>query len=243
MVSRMACCHIWKQWYQRRVREFNEAYLLKLLHHLHSGRFGDFFLNSEREREEAAVRSRAPSIWPWLLDPYRVDKFRNPNYNHYDCPILPYCTTDGLEIWAGYYQRYHAEYFQRLEHDRETRMRCQKKLALKRENKELREKIGDCQRWQQAILDTIESNNQIVPTLDLHNVGGVELVIEVHVPTATSTTDTTNNSISFPSNTFDSPLGRRNTDESWVTITPTKVMLCQRETVLWEDYRPCVEIM
>jgi len=82
--------------------EFNEHYLITILDELYSGRFGTFLMNSEFERVN--ISSQTLSLWPWILD--NVAIFKNKEYCHYDQPILPTCSTSGLNVWLGYFERF-----------------------------------------------------------------------------------------------------------------------------------------
>lgn len=61
--------------------EFNGKLLLTLQKAVHSGQFGTFLLNNEREREEAQLKQRTQSIWSHIhqyreefLNDFRVEK-------------------------------------------------------------------------------------------------------------------------------------------------------------------------
>lgn len=60
--------------------EFGEQFLLAIIDHLRSCRFGNFLYNTEKEREESELRKRTFSLWGHLLHPARVRQFMNPLY-------------------------------------------------------------------------------------------------------------------------------------------------------------------
>jgi myotubularin-related protein 1/2 len=50
----------------RQAFEFNERYLLSLLLHVYSARFGNFLCNSYKERLVQDVSNLTPSVWSYL---------------------------------------------------------------------------------------------------------------------------------------------------------------------------------
>src|SRR5271163_3602123 len=57
--------------------EFNEAFLLAIMTHLHSCRFGTFLFNSYSERILHQVREKTASLWSLLLSPPHVQEYTN----------------------------------------------------------------------------------------------------------------------------------------------------------------------
>eukprot|EP00294_Goniomonas_avonlea_P015320 CAMPEP_0114546076 /NCGR_PEP_ID=MMETSP0114-20121206/3746_1 /TAXON_ID=31324 /ORGANISM="Goniomonas sp, Strain m" /LENGTH=1134 /DNA_ID=CAMNT_0001730557 /DNA_START=28 /DNA_END=3432 /DNA_ORIENTATION=- len=86
------------------VFEFNEDFLLQLLDHAASGRFGTFLFNCEAERVEAQVAQRTNSVWPVLFR----SSLRNPDYCYVDQTLHPVWQQRGLALWSGYFLRYNA---------------------------------------------------------------------------------------------------------------------------------------
>jgi hypothetical protein len=60
--------------------EFNEVFLLTVVYHLHSGRFGTFLHNSEAERKKAGAFTRSKSLWFFMNDPKNRKQYTNPFY-------------------------------------------------------------------------------------------------------------------------------------------------------------------
>jgi len=86
--------------------EFNENYLLPLIDHVYSNRFGSFLCSNEKERRELKINEKTLSIWPWLSDPKRKEKFTNPNYIATNFRLNITFSTALFEVWLCYYQRY-----------------------------------------------------------------------------------------------------------------------------------------
>jgi myotubularin-related protein 1/2 len=58
--------------------EFNEHFLITMLDHVTSCRFGTFLFNSARERFEAKVAEKSMSLWTWMLSPENRFRYQNP---------------------------------------------------------------------------------------------------------------------------------------------------------------------
>lgn len=84
--------------------QFNEQFLLALITHTYSCRFGTFLYNSEKERKEAQAIELTESVWSLLCS---QSKFQNPNYSvgheSFDDVIYPAVTRDYLELWTNFY--------------------------------------------------------------------------------------------------------------------------------------------
>ncbi|KAF3930699.1 Myotubularin [Dactylella cylindrospora] len=59
--------------------EFNERFLRRLLYHMYSCQYGTFLYNSEKERMDSKVYSRARSVWDYFLP--RRQEWLNPSYD------------------------------------------------------------------------------------------------------------------------------------------------------------------
>lgn len=83
--------------------EFNETLLLFLLEHVYSCQFGTFLCNNVREREEAELSKKTPSIWTAVHR--HVPYFRNPLFNATKYPGVLEISTDSrwVQFWSGYY--------------------------------------------------------------------------------------------------------------------------------------------
>eukprot|EP01126_Amoeba_proteus_P035200 TRINITY_DN3539_c1_g1_i1.p1 TRINITY_DN3539_c1_g1~~TRINITY_DN3539_c1_g1_i1.p1 ORF type:complete len:530 (+),score=106.43 TRINITY_DN3539_c1_g1_i1:220-1590(+) len=91
--------------------EFNATYLIAILDELYNGRFGTFFMNSEKEREEIKLSEQTHSLWTWLADPMQLERYINFEYKMYKNILIPTCSTSHLSVWIGYYGRYRAQMY------------------------------------------------------------------------------------------------------------------------------------
>eukprot|EP00112_Aurelia_sp_Birch-Aquarium-sp1_P025334 Seg837.12 transcript_id=Seg837.12/GoldUCD/mRNA.D3Y31 product="Myotubularin-related protein 2" protein_id=Seg837.12/GoldUCD/D3Y31 len=86
--------------------EFNEHFLITILDHLNSCRFGTFLYNAEAIRVTEEVRSKTQSIWSYLNS--KKSEFVNPLYakNLYQHVLLPVASVRHLRLWKSYYIRW-----------------------------------------------------------------------------------------------------------------------------------------
>lgn len=81
--------------------EFNERFLLTILDHLYSCRFGTFISNTERERELNA-RHQTISLWSWINSSLKQFKNKAYSHSHYDI-LQPETTMHCIGLWRQYY--------------------------------------------------------------------------------------------------------------------------------------------
>uniref|UniRef100_A0A452RLM9 Myotubularin n=1 Tax=Ursus americanus TaxID=9643 RepID=A0A452RLM9_URSAM len=85
--------------------EFNERFLITILDHLYSCRFGTFLYNCESVREKQKVTERTVSLWSLINS--NKDKFKNPFYTKEINRVLyPVASMRHLELWVNYYIRW-----------------------------------------------------------------------------------------------------------------------------------------
>uniref|UniRef100_A0A9L0KI44 Myotubularin n=1 Tax=Equus asinus TaxID=9793 RepID=A0A9L0KI44_EQUAS len=85
--------------------EFNEQFLITILDHLYSCRFGTFLYNCESARERQKVTERTVSLWSLINS--NKDKFKNPFYTKEINRVLyPVASMRHLELWVNYYIRW-----------------------------------------------------------------------------------------------------------------------------------------
>ncbi|OBS58006.1 hypothetical protein A6R68_10874, partial [Neotoma lepida] len=85
--------------------EFNEHFLITILDHLYSCRFGTFLLNCESARERQKLTERTVSVWSLINS--NKDKFKNPFYTKEINRVLyPVASMRHLELWVNYYIRW-----------------------------------------------------------------------------------------------------------------------------------------
>jgi myotubularin-related protein 1/2 len=70
---------VWQLWRQFPCAfEFNERFLVTIIYHVYSGRFGDFLYNCESERVLNGVPQQTPSLWAFIEA--HVSSYRSPFY-------------------------------------------------------------------------------------------------------------------------------------------------------------------
>jgi len=86
--------------------EFNCHFLIFLIDGLHSNLFGNFFFNSNKEREQHQIDSRTCSIWSYVNHPTVRPKFVNPFYSPDEVVLRPCVSMFRLRFWGDYYLRH-----------------------------------------------------------------------------------------------------------------------------------------
>ncbi|XP_011010400.1 PREDICTED: phosphatidylinositol-3-phosphatase myotubularin-1-like isoform X2 [Populus euphratica] len=92
--------------------EFSSAFLVDLLDCVLSCRFGNFFCNSERERQQAGISEACGCLWAYLAD-LRSSEGRshvhcNPFYSplKHNCPLLPPAAALAPTLWPQFHLRW-----------------------------------------------------------------------------------------------------------------------------------------
>ena len=84
--------------------QFNERFLVFCADHLHSGLFGNFLGNSQREREAVlGVLEKTESLWTYVFA--REGGFRNEHYEPFDEPLWPKASVRHHCLWERYFCR------------------------------------------------------------------------------------------------------------------------------------------
>ncbi|XP_074691252.1 myotubularin isoform X4 [Strix aluco] len=85
--------------------EFNEQFLITILDHLYSCRFGTFLYNSESLREKEKVTEKTLSLWSLINS--EKSKYTNPFYTkELNRALYPVASMRHLELWVNYYIRW-----------------------------------------------------------------------------------------------------------------------------------------
>ncbi|NXC21212.1 MTM1 protein, partial [Corythaeola cristata] len=85
--------------------EFNEQFLITILDHLYSCRFGTFLYNSECLREKEKVAEKTLSLWSLINS--EKSKYTNPFYTkELNRALYPVASMRHLELWVNYYIRW-----------------------------------------------------------------------------------------------------------------------------------------
>lgn len=89
------------------VYEFNEDFLILLMDQAHSGWFGNFLYNCEKDRKECKVELTSISLWTYVLQ--QIDRFTNKSYqpSTMTLPIIPVTTKHRMVVWSRWYFRWH----------------------------------------------------------------------------------------------------------------------------------------
>uniref|UniRef100_A0A0P6J551 phosphatidylinositol-3,5-bisphosphate 3-phosphatase n=1 Tax=Aedes aegypti TaxID=7159 RepID=A0A0P6J551_AEDAE len=88
--------------------EFNEYFLITILDHLYSCRFGTFLYNTERERVQNDLKNRTVSLWSFINSSH--EQYRNPLYGGRNMAIQtvlkPVVSMRHIRLWKGLYCRW-----------------------------------------------------------------------------------------------------------------------------------------
>lgn len=88
--------------------EFNEHFLITILDHLYSCRFGTFLYNTERERYNQELKQKTVSLWSFINATH--EQYRNPLYGGKNCNsqtvLKPVASMRHIRLWKGLYCRW-----------------------------------------------------------------------------------------------------------------------------------------
>ncbi|XP_033227692.1 myotubularin-related protein 2 isoform X3 [Belonocnema kinseyi] len=87
--------------------QFNEHFLITILDHLYSCRFGTFLFNSERERVQEKVKEKAVSLWSYINS--QSSLYQNPLYwagPNYHLVLMPVASMRYIKPWKSLYCRW-----------------------------------------------------------------------------------------------------------------------------------------
>src|SRR4051812_45444888 len=84
--------------------EFNEDFLIEILDHLYSCKFGTFLLNCEKERVEASLSTKTKSLWTFIN--HKTDEFINPFFAPALGVLKPSSAGEDIFFWRKYYTRW-----------------------------------------------------------------------------------------------------------------------------------------
>ncbi|XP_077141347.1 myotubularin isoform X2 [Ranitomeya variabilis] len=100
--------------------EFSEHFLITILDHLYSCRFGSFLFNCESVREKEKLREKTQSLWSWINS--EKSKYINPFYTKESNRVLyPVASMRHLELWVNYYIRWNTRIRQQQPNPMEQR--------------------------------------------------------------------------------------------------------------------------
>ncbi|KAN0021669.1 hypothetical protein ACTFIU_003813 [Dictyostelium citrinum] len=81
--------------------QFNSKYLLEIIHHLYSCRFGTFLFDCQEKRVSANLMSKTTSLWSYINQNQSPYFNKNYIYNSDEPPIR--IDTSELSLWSEYY--------------------------------------------------------------------------------------------------------------------------------------------
>lgn len=87
--------------------QFNEHFLITILDHLYSCRFGTFLFNSERERVQEKVKEKTVSLWSYINS--QISQYQNPLYwagPHCQLILMPVASMRYIKLWKSLYCRW-----------------------------------------------------------------------------------------------------------------------------------------
>ncbi|XP_073983033.1 phosphatidylinositol-3-phosphate phosphatase isoform X2 [Rhodnius prolixus] len=113
--------------------EFNDYFLITIIDHLYSCRFGTFLFNTEKERLTEQVKLKTVSLWSYTNS--NLDLYRNPLYYAQQQVLIPVASMRLIKLWRGLYCRWNPS----MRPQEPVYQRTRELLALK----EQLEKIAD----------------------------------------------------------------------------------------------------
>lgn len=132
--------------------QFNELFLITILDHLYSCRFGTFLFNSERERVAEQVKQRTVSLWSYINS--QISLYQNPLYwaPQYQLVLMPIASMRYIKPWKSLYCRWNPS----MRQQDPVYQRIRELLVLK---EQLEKQAEDCRREQASRANrTINSN-------------------------------------------------------------------------------------
>ncbi|KAK0160024.1 hypothetical protein PV328_007471 [Microctonus aethiopoides] len=87
--------------------QFNEHFLITIIDHLYSCRFGTFLFSSERERVQEQVKLRTVSLWSFINS--QLSLYQNPLYwagPNNQLVLIPVASMRYIKPWKGLYCRW-----------------------------------------------------------------------------------------------------------------------------------------
>lgn len=84
--------------------QFNEVFLVTVLDHLYSCRFGTFLYTCEQQRSKEELRKWTVSLWSFTNND--MDKYINPFYTKDQRVLYPVASMRHLDLWVNYYIRW-----------------------------------------------------------------------------------------------------------------------------------------
>lgn len=121
--------------------EFNEYFLIFLVDQAYSGRFGTFLYESEKERRNAGVATKTPSLWDFVMLHKAI--FINPLFHVVPTTLYVNTRATHMALWENYYFRWRRSFvFEDQVYDRASKVLWRAKERIR----ELEKQVADLQR-------------------------------------------------------------------------------------------------
>jgi Myotubularin-like phosphatase domain len=91
--------------------EFNTQFLEIMFFHLHSGLYGSFLMNNDKQRRASLVRMETISLWTAINED--AESYHNPFFAEVSTALLPVVTPYTVRLWEEVYLRHQPEFFPR----------------------------------------------------------------------------------------------------------------------------------
>ncbi|XP_007664017.3 myotubularin isoform X2 [Ornithorhynchus anatinus] len=145
--------------------EFNEQFLITILDHLYSCRFGTFLYNCESAREKEKLTERSSSLWS--LTNSEKGKYSNPFYTkELNRVLYPVASMRHLELWVNYYIRWNPRI--RQQQPNAVEQRYMELLALRDEYIRRLEELQITNSSKISNSSSPSSSSQMMPHLHTH---------------------------------------------------------------------------
>ncbi|XP_066570987.1 myotubularin isoform X2 [Amia ocellicauda] len=143
--------------------EFNEQFLITILDHLYSCRFGTFLYSCDCARDDNEVKTKTISLWS-LINSDKM-KYVNPFYTMESSRVLyPVASMRHLELWVTYYIRWNPRIRQQ---QNPVEQRYRELLALR---DQYLKKLEELQLSDSARIANNSTNSPASPTQIAHHV-------------------------------------------------------------------------
>ncbi|CDW51993.1 Myotubularin protein 2 [Trichuris trichiura] len=147
--------------------EFNSLFLISIMDHVYSCRFGTFLFNSECERWKVDVHHKTNSVWSFLNS--QTEQFTNPTFNQVGglSVLIPCCSVRRIRFWIEYYRRWNPadnSLHKMNERAKLYRQMVNVRLVLSEKMQELRKKQKNCRSVTSSTLNLEQTEKDGVQT-------------------------------------------------------------------------------
>ena len=143
--------------------EFNQEFLICILDHLYSCKYGTFLCDKIKERKEYKLSERTLSLWTHLQNCTNADKFLNIFYNPTSKQLIPKYSLKVLKFWKGWHLRNCPEHILKskpMYNDNGKQQIQDLYLKLQKENKALQKELQIMKQNNNNNIKIIKSQNK-----------------------------------------------------------------------------------